>query len=209
MKQPDSMNDVYAAVVHDVKNQLSELAWRLGERKDAQQETLIAINAARRLSEMLLLHRQQNALLCVNADQVNAADFLAILAAEYRQLFPGINIHIDTSQAPAFAFFDDALVRMALANALHNACRFARSRVQLSAFAQDNMLVFEVCDDGPGYPLAVLLTGGDSPAMVSGKGSGLGLYLSRKIAELHQLEGRCGRVLLCNAPGAVFRMILP
>ncbi len=209
MKQPDSMSDVYAAVVHDVKNQLAELSWRLGERKDAQQETLIAINAARRLSEMLLLHRQQHALLCVNADQINAADFLAILAAEYRQLFPAITIDIDSSKAPAFAFFDDTLVRMALANALHNACRFAHSRVQLSANEQDNMLVFEVCDDGPGYPLEILASGGLSPATMSGTGSGLGLYLSRKIAELHQLEGRCGRVALGNNQGAVFRMLLP
>lgn len=203
------MSDVYAAVVHDVKNQLAELALRLGERKDAQQEMRIAMDAARRLSEMLLLLRQSSELLCVHSDQVNAADFLAILAAEFRELFPKIAIEIDTGRAPAFAFFDDALVRMALANALHNACRFARCCVKLAAYEKDNMLVFEVADDGAGYPERVLAAGGMTPLSVSDKGTGLGLYLAGKIADLHQMESRCGYIELSNAKGAVFRMMLP
>lgn len=201
--------DLYAAVVHDVKNRLAELSLRLSERGDAQQEMVIAINAARRLSEMLLMHRQANDLLSVNADTVNPADFLEILAAEFRELFPEITIDIDSGKAPTFAFFDDALVRMALANALHNACRAAHSRVKLAAYARDRMLVLEVADDGPGYPEEVLQTGGAEPSAVSRRGTGLGLYLAGKIAGLHQLENCRGYIELSNASGAVFRMMLP
>jgi signal transduction histidine kinase len=203
------MNDLYAAVVHDVKNQLAELSLRLGARADAQQEMVIAMNASRRLSEMLLMHRQVNAQLTVNADSVDAADFLAIVAAEYRELFPGLKIELDTAAAPAMAFFDDALVRMALANAVHNACRAARSTVRLAAYEQDKMLVLEVADDGTGYPEEMLKDGGAEPSAVSGRGTGLGLYLARKIAELHRLQETHGRVELSNAGGAVFRMFLP
>lgn len=203
------MNDLYAAVIHDVKNQLAELALRLGERGDAQQETIIAMTAARRLSEMLLVIRQESDLLSVNPDSVDTADFLAILAAEYRELFPALEFDIDTEHAPAFAFFDDALVRLALSNAVHNACRSAKTRVKLAALEQDKMLVLEVADDGPGYPDDMLTNKGDTPASVSNRGTGLGLYLARKIAELHKLEGRCGRIELSNDGGAVFRMCLP
>lgn len=201
--------DLYAAVVHDVKNQLAELSLRLSERGDAQQEMVIAINAARRLSEMLLMHRQANDLLSINADSVSPADFLTILAAEFRELFPKITIAIDTGKAPAFAFFDDALVRMALANALHNACRAADSKVHLAAYERDKMLALEVSDDGPGYPENLLKTGGAEPSQVSRRGTGLGLYLAAKIAELHQLENSRGYIELSNASGAVFRMMLP
>jgi len=203
------MNDLYAAVIHDVKNQLAELALRLGERTDAQQEMVIAMTAARRLSEMLLVIRQESELLSVNPDSVDTADFLAILAAEYRELFPALAIDIDTEHAPAFAFFDDALVRLALSNAVHNACRSARTRVRLAAREQDGMLVLEVTDDGPGYPDETLANRGDTPASASTRGTGLGLYLARKIAELHKLEGRNGRIELSNDRGAVFRMFLP
>jgi len=203
------MNELYAAVIHDVKNQLAELALRLGERADAQQEMVIAMNAARRLSEMLLVIRQEAELLSVNTDSVDTADFLAILAAEYRELFPALAIDVDTTQAPAFAFFDDALVRLALSNAVHNACRSARSRIRLAAREQDRMLVLEVADDGPGFPDGMLANMGDKPASASARGTGLGLYLARKIAELHKLDGHSGRIELGNDKGAVFRMFLP
>lgn len=203
------MNELYAAVVHDVKNQLAELSLRLGARNDAQQEMVIAMNVARRLSEMLLMYRQENDLLSVNSDSVNAADFLAILAAEFRELFPDLVISINTDKAPAFVFFDDALVRMALANAIHNACCAAHGKVNLAAYEQDKMLVLEVSDDGSGYPESLLKNSGAEPSAVSGRGTGLGLYLANKIAGLHRLENRHGYVELSNAGGAVFRMMLP
>lgn len=203
------MNDLYAAVVHDVKNQLAELSLRLGERGDAQIEMGIAMSAARRLSEMLLVHRQENNLLGVNSDSVNAADFIVILAAEYRELFPNLLIEINDEKAPGLAFFDDALIRMALANAMHNACRIAHSKVCLAAYEKNKMLVLEVRDDGPGYPESLLQNGGATPLSVSGRGTGLGLYLARKIAELHRMDDRHGYVELSNEGGAVFRMMLP
>jgi signal transduction histidine kinase len=203
------MNDLYAAVVHDVKNQLTELALRLGKRGDAQQEMVIAMNSARRLSEMLLVHREATELLWVNPDTVNPSDFLEIVAAEFRDLFPHLSIEVDAVRAPACAFFDDALVRLAFANAVHNACRHAQSLVNLSAYQEDGMLVMEVTDDGAGFPEKILTSGGQLPVAISGTGTGLGLYLARKIAGLHQLNGRYGHIELSNANGGRFKMFLP
>lgn len=210
------MNDLFTAVMHDVKNQLAELSLRLHKRGDASAEMEIAMRSSRRLSEILLLHRESADLLCVNPDTVNPADFLEILAAEYAELFPDIAINVDFARAPACAFFDDALIRMALGNALHNACRHTRSRVQLSAYEQDNMLVMEVSDDGPGFPALVLTSDVKSPAKVSGTGTGLGLYLANKIAGLHRLKDRHGYIELSNitgesgqVSGGRFRMVLP
>jgi len=67
----------------------------------------------------------------------------------------------------------------------------------------------EVADDGPGFPDNLLKDGGVVPLPVSGRGTGLGLYLARKIAELHCLDDRHGYVELSNSGGAVFRMVLP
>lgn len=204
------MNDLYTAVMHDVKNQLAELALRLRRRGDSAPEMEIAMNASRRLSEMLLLSREEDAQLWVNADTINPADFLEILAAEYTELFPSVAISVDASQSGSCAFFDDALVRMALGNALHNACRFSRACVRLSAFDRDGMLVMEISDDGPGFPEAVLASGGNLPVAVSGSGTGLGLYLAHKIAGLHKLGARQGYVELSNgASGGQFRMVFP
>lgn len=208
------MNELYTAVMHDVKNQLAELALRLHKRGDAKPEMEIAINASRRLTAMLLLSREEEAQLWVNADTVNPADFMEILAAEYAELFPAVAIRVDTEHAPACGFFDDALVRLAFGNALHNACRYGRSCVQLAAYEQGNRLVLEVCDDGPGFPEGVLASGGKLPMAVSGTGTGLGLYLANKIARLHRLKDQHGYIELSNdesglTTGGRFRMVLP
>lgn len=206
------MNDIYDAVMHDVKNQLAELALRLRKRGDARPEMEIALNASRRLTEMLLLSREDSRQLWINSDTVNPGDFLELLAAEYAELFPSISIQIDVEQAPDCVFFDDALVRMALGNALHNACRYAQTVVRLLAYQRGDRLVLEVCDDGPGFSAAVLESEGRLPSAVSGAGTGLGLYLAHKIAALHTLKEQHGSIELSNADSATggrFRMLLP
>lgn len=204
------MNDLAAAVMHDVKNQLAELALRLKKRGDARAEMEIAMNASRRLTEMLLLGREESNQLWVSADTVNPADFLEVLAAEYAELFPDIEIKLDVARAPECVFFDDALVRLALGNALHNACRYAHEKVTLAAFQQNDLLFLEVRDDGTGFPDSVLSSGGQLPASVTGTGTGLGLYLAQKIAALHKLGDRNGYIALYNgAQGGIFRIVLP
>ena len=203
------MNDLYATVIHEVKNQLAELAMRLGKRPDTSVEAAIALSASRRLSEILLLKREGEHALWANADSVNPGDFLAELAAEYREFHPGLDIGVDLSRAPVFAFFDEALVRMGLGCAVHNACRHAKRAVTLSAFETEGMLALEVADDGPGFPDEILDGAGRVPAPASGTGTGLGLYLAGRIAALHQAGGRSGRIELANAGGARFRMLLP
>lgn len=203
------MDDFYAAVIHDVKNQLAELALRLEKRGDAQPEMDIALDAARRLSEMLMLHREASDLLVVNTDAANPGDMLGILAAEYRALFPEREIEVDATAAPDFVFLDDALVRMALGNALHNACRHARKHVRLRAAMEGEMAMFEIADDGPGFDETQLTSQGRGPEVCKTQGTGLGLYLASRIAALHRLEGRSGRIELLNADGAVFRLLLP
>ena len=207
------MNDILAAVMHDIKNQLADLALRLHRRGDARAEMEIAMNASRRLSEMLLLAREDSPL-NVNADAANPVDFMKALAAEYAELYPEITIDVNGARAPACAFYDEVLIRMALANALHNACRHAASRVGFSAFEQSGMLVLEISDDGPGYPNQVLETAGKLPVEASTAGTGLGLYLANRIAGLHCLKDRCGHIELANGEsgcghGARFRMYLP
>lgn len=202
------MNDLGAAVIHDVKNQLAELALRLERRGDCGRETGIVLGAARRLTGLLIAHRQAAGMLAANVDSASPAELLRELAEEYRTLFPALEVLEESAGAPAFWFYDEALIRLALANAVHNACRHANETVRLSACAEDGRLMLEVRDDGPGYPPS-MLEHAEATAPTGHGGTGLGLYLARKIAGLHQLHGRCGEVALANRDGACFTMRLP
>jgi signal transduction histidine kinase len=204
------MDEFYAAAIHEVKNQLAELALRLGNRPDLQTEMRIAMHASHSLTEMLLLQRQSAGQLHAQIDHVNPADFLDILVAEYRGLFPGLEIRIDSQQAPECAFFDETLVRLALSNGLHNACRYAIATIQIRAYQDGNWLLFDIQDDGSGFPATLLSAEFERPLRASGGGTGLGLYLAHKIAHIHQAQGMCGNITLTNNDtGALFRMTLP
>lgn len=204
------MNDLYSAVIHDVKNTLTELSLRLSRHDNLDTEVEMIINTARRLSDILLVHRESSDLLQVNVDVTCPATLLESLVAEYRELFPSLSIHLDVTSAPVNAFFDDALARLALGNALHNACRHAVKQVNVSAYEQNQQLVFEIVDDGAGFPDAVISRAGTLPSSASKAGTGLGLYLAYRIAYLHQLKEQHGAIMLDNtSQGARFRMMLP
>lgn len=203
------MNVVYAAIVHDVKNQLAELALRLEARGDAQLEQSITIRAAQHLTRLLLLEYQEAGRLQVNVDFSNPADLIEDLLIEYRALFPQLHISLEIENAPEIWFYDVQLTRLALANAVHNACRHAVNQVVLRAYTESGQMTFEVANDGEGFPSEILLDDQLQPWKINQRGTGSGLYLAKKIAELHTLADRKGTIQLLNDHGAIFRLILP
>lgn len=203
------MDTLTAAVIHDVKNQLGELALRLERRGNCGHETSLVLQACNRLSELLLAMRRQAGKLEANVDSASPSDLIRELAAEYRSMFPELTIDENAVAAPSFAFYDASLVRMALANAMHNACRHAKNLVLLSARTEGASLVFEIRDDGDGFPQDILQRVPGRPLPVGSTGTGLGLWLADEIACLHRLEDRAGHVTLENDGGGCFRMTLP
>lgn len=202
------MDDLGAAVIHDVKNRLAELALLLERRLDCTRETGIVMEAARQLTGMLLAYRDQAGKLAANIDSASPTELLRELVEEYRILFPSLSLEANAEVAPAFWFYDAALIRLALGNALHNACRHAVSQVRLAVFEQEGRLIFEIADDGRGYPPEMLVPG-QQEMLHSRLGTGLGLHLARRIAALHVLREQSGEVVLVNRKGACFQLILP
>jgi signal transduction histidine kinase len=204
------------AVAHDVKNKLSELALRLMET-DIEAAAL-ALDAADQLSQALLLDSPDQ--LTAHVDSATPADLVDELAAVNEQLFPSKKITVDTVSAPTLWFYDVALMRLALANVVHNALKHCRSAVNLRVCEHNGQLVFEVRDDGAGFDARTLdtdwsdLTATNISARHSlGYNTGLGLVLAHRIvtAHIHDKEGisRTGTMKLSCDQGAVVRLTLP
>ena len=204
------------AVAHDVKNKLAELAMRLLER-DIEAAAL-ALDSADKLAQALLLDNPDQ--LAPQIEAACPADLLEEMAAVYGQLFPNRVVATDVSVAPTLWYYDAALMRLALSNALHNACKHSARSVHVSAYERNGYLVFEVRNDGETFPPAVLNRNWEDGSLADtgvrlaqSGGTGLGLLLSHKIVHAHTLDKnglqRCGHLVLANDPGAVARLSIP
>lgn len=204
------MNDLELAVIHDVKNKLGEVVFRLEARGDCFDEIESLIHSSNSLTNLILWHRQQGGSMHVNVDSASPSDLLDEITIEFRRFFPKLVITCDLSHAPVFWFYDANYIRLALVNALHNACRFAKSRVWVRVLESAGKLVVTIKDDGAGYGEQLLqrFAGGEFAEPSSG-GTGVGLLLASSIADMHVSKGVHGQVVLKNDSGAVFEMTLP
>jgi signal transduction histidine kinase len=117
-------------------------------------------------------------------------------------------IRVDTSTAPGTWRMDETRLRHALANILQNAQQASPAGKPAIArvSAESGSLVYEVRDFGAGLPANAAERIFDPFYTTRTNGTGLGLAVARRAAELHG-----GRVTAENHPdgGAVFRIVLP
>jgi signal transduction histidine kinase len=201
-----SFVDLAALTIHDVKNRLAILAAGAESRGDTDSLRGL-LEAAATLTGLLAFYKAENGHLQLDIDARCPVDLAQELVADIRRM-SRLDVTCDCAQAPLLWFYDENLVRMVLASAVHNALRFARQRITLTVSEQDDWLVFTVADDGPGYPPAVL-AGESADLPMTRDGTGIGLQLARRIAALHVNAGKAGQVDLDNQDGAVFRLLLP
>ena len=197
-----------ALVVHDLKNELGALEAGLEQlalRPEAGAASLAhrQCHALRQRLVMFLTVYGIDGELRAVCDDESPVEVIESLVARQVLRSPSISVSVRaTDEAPPFWHFDRRLVTMALEAALHNALKFARSRVDLSVCAEGSTLVFAIDDDGPGIGPS---TGGDDLA------TGLGTTLCRSVARAHGAAGKDGGVRLFNRRqgGARFELRLP
>lgn len=200
-----------AAVAHDVKNRLVILDEELGKlaalslSAEAQAHVasakLQSMMLTSKLVEWLTVQRASlEGLRAVPHEEVPEL-FLDDLHAQALSLGAGrVQIVKEVGELPDLWFYDPQLVRLAIDSALHNALRFAKSRITLGARMKDGRLCFFVQDDGPGV--------GSEPCVTS---TSLGMKLCNEVARAHKNKGVHGNCTLGDHSqgGAIFELHLP
>jgi signal transduction histidine kinase len=210
------MSAALALIAHDLKNALGVLEAELGAMTDAptleqaQNAHLHCGDLRREFVQFLTLYGAETEGLRALCEDESPLELMHALqrAWQVRLARSGSNLQIcieHAQEAPAFWYFDRRIVQLALDAAVHNATRFARTHITLSARVQEAVagkdLVWHIRDDGPG-------PGTDSACSHA---TGLGTSLCEAVAQAHALGSRHGLVSLRAAEqgGALFEMRLP
>ena len=207
-----TLGEMSAVLAHEIRNPLAALkghAQLLVERLEgsgAERE-----KAERLVHETRRLERLVDDLLSfVRASRVTPAPVepAAVLRDAVAAVAPE-RVDVETGAAPATWRLDGPRVQQALANVLRNALEASPDGARVSATAEapgGQGLVFRIRDHGPGLPP------GDPEDLFApfhttrAQGTGLGLAVARRIAELHG-----GRVTARTHPdgGSEFCIVIP
>lgn len=145
------------------------------------------------------------------------------VAAQEKILLAAHGITLETACPNELIWcFDEDLLIGVLGQAINNAIRYTRDRIRLSvtvhADAACDMLEIRIDDNGDGYSAALIedgasaMSGLASGVNFSTNSTGLGLYFSSAVAQMHKHRGRSGAILLENGGafgGGCFVLRLP
>ena len=206
-----------AHVSHELKSPLNVLKMYsellLEDGGESREQRIEAVNVIRdeveRMAELignlLNVSKIEQGAIALDRQRVRLGDLLQDLAARATRAASAKGVEIRLAMPPDMGpvMLDKDLARIAIGNLLSNAIKYNRAggSVTLSAEEQDAHIAIRVRDTGIGIERAEL-------AKVFGKffraagagaaatGHGLGLYLAKQIAELHQ-----GSIAVSSEPG--------
>jgi two-component system sensor histidine kinase QseC len=192
-----------------IQTQVAALSENGEQRQHALSQALAGIDRATRiLEQMLRLSRLDPMAQVPSPAKVNLAELLADVIAEFRDHTPASRIESDIEESAPFIVGDAELLRIALRNLIDNALRYSPpdTPIRISLRRQKTGLTISVADRGLGVDeaeLPRLVERFYRGTTVTAEGSGLGLTLVNRIAELHD-----ARLDLVNREGGGFEACL-
>ena len=151
-----------------------------------------------------MLHNAQ----LTGAVTVQAADqFIAEVLNEWQLLRPTAKYHYNSNE-PMPNIRVDVNLRAALMNLLNNAADASELAIEITTRYDDENLIVQISDDGPGLSEEVTLKAGSAffTTKTEGRGRGLGLFLANATVER---MGGTVRLYNRDGGGAATELSLP
>ena len=158
-----TQRELLQAVSHELRTPLSRIKFAIeliGTAKDEVERAkrLEALDVAtdelnELVGELLKYVRMETVESTLEREPIEPIALLQTIVSRYASLHPSIRFDVDESVTNVGdVMAERAGLQRVLGNLLNNAGRFAKSLVRVSAHRNDDAIVIEVEDDGPGIP---------------------------------------------------------
>jgi len=215
---------ILASSVHDIKNSLTtvrDLIAHIANKQSAHknhdfiQLEFEANRMNNSLVQLLELYKIDSKIFNLDIDEYSASEILQEIKAQQAPLLE-LNknkLNIDCPE-DLYCYCDFEHICNALNTILNNAQRYTSTEIHLSAYQEQDYIVFCMEDNGAGYPDQLLaITETETPSITHLSGStGLGLHFAAMLAKLHTSKDHKGFIKIDNnssLDGARFRLFLP
>jgi two-component system, OmpR family, phosphate regulon sensor histidine kinase PhoR len=222
----EERSDFVATISHELRTPMTgvygaaQTLLRRGDELEAEQrQTLLSMIAAEaaRLSqiteEVLLTSQLDRGELTIKRTPVDVGEVVRSAVHTMRpQLEESLTIDVQIDDRVGVASGDSDRIQQVLVNLLDNAAKYGNAPVTVSAESTNGLVRIAVSDAGPGIAVAdrkrifEKFYRADPQLTRGARGTGLGLYISRELA-----ERMGGRLALTSPPGqgATFVIELP
>lgn len=217
-------SDILASIIHDMKNSLGMVINTLDElvieneyRENDKLSTLQ--HESKRLNNNLIallsLYKIENEQLDANIEEISIDDFLEEIVADNQTIARTKGISLDYQCEDALTgYFDEWLIRGVINNLIGNGLRYTSSRISIYAEMIEDYLVFNIEDDGEGFPPSMIeaQTAFNRNKSLSEGHTQLGIYFASMVARTHKNGDKEGYVKLANKQrlkGGCFSIWLP
>lgn len=226
-KQPLDFSLAFGSAVHDVKNSVGLLLHSLDEfmkanppqtEEDNQRAVVLNYEASRinnDMMQLLSIYRLENQRLFISVEEVMVHEFLEdeMLAHNTLLKMKNLDVEIDCDESLSW-YFDSMLMKNVLNNVLVNTIRYTKDKLRVAVEPMDGFIRISVEDNGQGFPEELCKDPGGYLTRINfNTGStGLGLYFSARVAELHRNGDREGHIEVDNNSrigGGAFRIYIP
>jgi signal transduction histidine kinase len=217
--------------IHEVKNSLNMLLNSVDEAlitSDADNNTEISKifsqiqYEGKRVNDdlvgLLAIYRIKNEQYNANIDEYSVREFLQENISQHEVMIRHRKIE-ETLECDddLYWFFDRDLITGVISNVVNNLYKYTKDKLVISAYKEDGYLVIKVQDNGPGYPDNMIFSHDEEDVhqkniCFDNANTGLGLYFSRLVAELHKNKGQIGYITTTNDGidgGGCFSLYLP
>lgn len=212
------------AITHELKSPLASIGLILETFQKRtlarlQQDKLVShgLKETRRLSDLienLLLSARLEKSYQINPVLIDINDLISRVIEDIEQTYPDMRFREDYSENQMVGSYDKIGLHSTFYNLIENAAKYSPkgSEVTVKTYKEEDFLVIDVCDQGPGIAenekskiFDQFYRSGHEETRNT-HGTGIGLFIVKKMVDFHN-----GQVqLLSNRPkGSIFRIKLP